>query len=1026
MIDEHTIPAPASPIPSATPPVALQDGGAYPELVGKTGPEFWRSLEELAGTERFQDFLRREYPDQAEKMLEEPERRTVLKLMGASLGLAGLAACTKQPEERILPYAKNPESTTPGVPIYFATAMPWARGSIGLLVENHQGRPTKIEGNELHPASRGASDAFAQSTVLELYDPDRSTTVLKRGRFQSYDDFLTELRAELNVQSAKQGSGLAIVMPTIVSPTLARQMREVREAFPRARIVQWDAIHRDEQKAGAVAAFGKDLAVHCDYAKAKVVLALDSDFLGGGPESVRSARDFAKGRKARKGRTALNRLYVVESSPTPTGMMADHRLPQRSEDVEDFTRLLAKRLGLDVKTADKSSVQLDAWVAAVAKDLQANAGASIVTVGDWQPAVVHHLVAAINEKLGNVGTTVSYLPPVDCLPQEKGHVEALRDLVQEMNAGKVEVLMLLGVNAVYDAPADLDFKAAYAKVPLKVHHGLFLDETGILCEWHVPAAHFLESWGDARAADGTASIVQPLIFPLFGGKSTTEIVNAILNKGTESGYDAVRATWQKERPDAFERNWRRWLHDGVIPETAFATVSATAKSVVAAPTPSPAGIEVVFRPDPTIWDGRFANNGWLQELPKPATKVTWDNTVQMAPALAARMGLATGDVVDVAQGGRTVRGPVWVSPGHADSSITLHLGYGRTRAGQVGNAAGFDVFALRTSAASWKVSGAEISKVGESVKLASTQEHVDYDIVQGEVKKRQILRVRDVEGFAADPHSLDAKDRLHHFGDTDMYKKAVQREIDTMGRPVGEYQWGMVIDLSSCTACGACVTACQAENNIAVVGKDQVLRGREMHWIRIDRYFDGPEANPRIHSQPVPCMHCENAPCEVVCPVGATQHSPEGLNEMVYNRCVGTRYCSNNCPYKVRRFNFLLYSDYVTETLKLQRNPDVTVRSRGVMEKCTYCVQRINQTRITAKREQRKIKDGEIVTACQQVCPSEAITFGDIADPKSAVSQLRAEPHEYGLIEELNTKPRTTYLAKIRNPNPELAALESA
>ncbi|MBL8861894.1 MAG: TAT-variant-translocated molybdopterin oxidoreductase [Planctomycetes bacterium] len=1005
---------------------AARDGGALPELAGKSGPEFWRSLEELSGTERFQDFLRREYPDQAEKLLSEPERRTVLKLMGASLGLAGLAACTKQPEERILPYAKNPESTTPGVPLYFATAMPWARGSIGLLVENHQGRPTKIEGNPDHPASKGATDAFAQAAVLELYDPDRSTAITKRGRTQTYDEFLTELRAELNVQGARQGAGLAIVLPTIVSPTLARQIRELRAAYPQARIVQWDAIHRDEARAGALAAFGKDVVPARAYDKARVVLALDDDFLGGGPEAVRAARDFAPTRRARKGRTDLSRLYVVESAPSVTGTMADHRLPLRAADVEDCARRLAQRLGLDVKTGEATSAKVDRWVDAVAKDLQANAGASIVTTGDWQPAAVHHLVAAINDKLGNVGKTVRYMPPVDCLPQERGQIEALRELAADMQAGKVEALVLLGVNPAYDAPADLDFAAALSKVPFKAHSGLHLDETGIVCEWHVPAAHFLESWGDARAADGTVTIVQPLILPLRGGKSAIELVNAMLGKGGESAYEAVRATWQAEKPEAFEANWRRWLHDGVVPGTAAATVATTLKAVRSEPRPAAAGIEVLFRPDPTIWDGRFANNGWLQELPKPATKITWDNTVQLAPALAARLGLATGDVVEVAVGGRSVRGPVWVSPGQADSSVTLHVGYGRKRAGHVGSAAGFDAFALRTSGAAWMVAGASIHKTGETFAIASTQEHVDYDIVQTEVKKRQILRVRTVDRFAADPHSLDVEDRHHHLGETDFYKKAVQREIATMGRPVGEHQWGMVIDLNACTACGACVTACQAENNIAVVGKDQVLRGREMHWIRIDRYFDGPVDNPRLLNQPVPCMHCENAPCEVVCPVGATQHSPEGLNEMAYNRCVGTRYCSNNCPYKVRRFNFMLYSDYVTETLKLQRNPDVTVRSRGVMEKCTYCVQRINHTRITAKREGRKIREGEIVTACQQACPTEAIVFGDVADQKSAVSRLREEPHEYGLIEEYNTKPRTTYLAKIRNPNPDLAGLESA
>jgi len=1031
MIETH----PTPPVP----PARMPEGAPLPELAGKTGAQFWQSLEELAGTERFQDFLQREYPDQLEKMISAPERRTVLKLMGASLGLMGLSACTKQPEERILPYAKNPESTIPGVPIYFATAMPWHRGSIGILVENHQGRPTKIEGNDQHPASRGATDAFAQGSVLELYDPDRSTTILKRGRLQSFDDFLTELRGELNVQAAKQGSGLAILMPTIVSPTLARQMREARELYPRARLVQWNPIHRDEARAGAIAAFGRDVSAQPDFGRAKVVLSLESDFLGGGPESVAATKDFTKGRRVRKGQTAMSRLYVVESSPSVTGTMADHRLPLRSGDVEPFTRLLAKRLGLDVKTSASApaSPAFEAWVAAVAKDLQAAGGESLVVAGDWQPAVVHHLTAAINARLGNVGQTVRYLPPVDALLQEQGQVEALRDLAAQMQAGSVELLIVLGVNPVYDAPADLAFESALAKVPLKVHHGLHVDETGILCDWHVPSAHFLESWGDARAADGTVSIVQPLILPLYGGKSPVEIANVLLNKGGESGYDAVRVTWQKDRPDGFEASWRRWLHDGIVPDSAFAAISGSAlagttaptgaaQAVTSAPTGAAAGIEVVFRPDPTVWDGRYSNNGWMQELPKPCTKITWDNTVQIAPALADRLGLATCDVVDVKVGARSVRGPVWVSPGHADECVTLHLGYGRWRAGNVGNGAGFDVNPLRTSAAPWKVGGAEIVKTGEVVQIASTQEHVDYDVVQEEVRKRQILRVRKVQDFEADPHSLPAAERHHLPAHTDMYAKAVAREIAEKGRPVGDYQWGMVIDLSTCTACNACITACQAENNISVVGKDQVMRGREMQWIRIDRYFEGPQDNPRLHSQPITCMHCENAPCEVVCPVGATQHSPEGLNEMVYNRCVGTRYCSNNCPYKVRRFNFLLYSDYVTESLKLQRNPDVTIRSRGVMEKCTYCVQRISQAKIASAREGRRIRQGEIVTACQQVCPADAIVFGDVSDPASTVSRQRAEPHEYGLIEELNTKPRTTYLAKIRNPNPELSGLEQA
>ena len=1028
MIESHETPTRPSTAAPATRPMA----GTTPdrpatdvpeELSGKTGSSFWSSLEELSGTERFKDFLAREYPSQLSRFLDLPERRTVLKLMGASLALAGFNSCTRQPEERIVPYAKNPEALIPGQPLYFATAMPWASGAIGLLVENHMGRPTKIEGNEMHPASLGATDSFAQAAVLDLYDPDRGTAVTNRGRVSTWEEFVTALRENLNVQSARQGAGLRVLSTTINSPTLANQVKELLALYPRATWTQYEPVHRDHARAGAVTAFGQDVSVHAQYDQARVVVSFEHDFLCGGPEQVRAARDFTRNRKARGATKAMNRLYVVESSPTSTGAMADHRLSKRSSDVGLVARALAKKLGVDV-AAPELDANTRRFVDALAKDLQAAAGTSILVCGESQPPFVHALVHAMNGKLGNLGKTVQLLPPVECLPQEKSQVEALRDLVADMNAGRVEVLLVIDGNPVFDAPADLGFSAALAKVPFRAHFAAADTETARASDWYVPSAHFLESWSDARAFDGTVSIIQPLIAPLYGSRGVHDLLAVLTNQPGVSAYDQVRNFWQKQKADGFDANWRRWLHDGVIAGTQVAPLSLSVKALSDQPIAPAAGMEVVFRPDPTVWDGRFANNGWLQELPKPITKITWDNTIHLSPRTAEKLGVGVGDVVRVTLGGRKVAGPVWVSPGHADECATVFFGSGRAHCGHVGAGAGFDAYPLRASGAMWSASGATIEKTGDTVKIASTQEHVDYEVVQQEVEKREILRVRSFTAFTADPHSLDAKAREgkpNHPGEKSLYAAAVAGEVERGARLVNENQWGMVIDLSSCTACGACVTACISENNIPVVGKDQILRGREMHWIRIDRYFEGPKEDPRIHHQPIPCMQCENAPCETVCPVGATTHSPEGLNEMTYNRCVGTRYCSNNCPYKVRRFNFLLYSDYATESLKMQRNPDVTVRSRGVMEKCTYCVQRINQARITAKREDRSIRDGEVVTACQQVCPAEAITFGNIQDKNSAVSKLKSEKHNYSLLdEELQTRPRTTFLAKIRNPNPEL------
>jgi molybdopterin-containing oxidoreductase family iron-sulfur binding subunit len=655
----------------------------------------------------------------------------------------------------------------------------------------------------------------------------------------------------------------------------------------------------------------------------------------------------------------------------------------------------------------------------IAHDLYASAGSSVVLAGDHQPPAVHAFVHAINANLGNVGKTVFYSDPVDANPVNQ--TESLKDLVTDMRGGKVDLLVILGGNPAYDSPADLDFADALknGKIPLRVHHGLYQNETAELCQWHVNATHELEAWGDARAYDGTVSIIQPLIAPLYSGKSSLEFVGLLTGQAEATGYDLTRAYWQKQHTGAdFEQFWRKSLHDGWIENTALTPKPLKAETAPVGRVPLPLPLEAIelnIRRDPTIHDGQFSNNGWLQELPKPMTKLTWDNAILIGPKMAGRLQIASKDVVELALNGKKVTGAVWVQAGHPDNSVTVFLGYGRKRAGRVGTACGFDAYPLRTSAAPWFTTGVQLRKTGDTYELASTQGYQSMDTPDG--GHRPLVRETTLEEYRKDPDF--AKEEQPAPGLT-LYKPYPYKEED--------YAWGMAIDLNSCVGCNNCMIACQSENNIAVVGKEQAVIGRHMHWIRVDAYYQGDRDNPKAFFQPVPCMQCENAPCEVVCPVGATNHSSEGLNDMVYNRCVGTRYCSNNCPYKVRRFNFLLFQDWETPQYKMMRNPDVSVRSRGVMEKCTYCVQRINEHKIDAEtasvREGKEIKvsDGELQTACQQSCPAGAIVFGNINDPNSKVSQLKAQTRNYSLLGELNTRPRTTYLAEVSNPNPELKA----
>jgi MoCo/4Fe-4S cofactor protein with predicted Tat translocation signal len=991
---------------------------ARAQIAETKGPEYWRSLEELAGSPEFQEMMHREFPKGASEWLDAVSRRGFLKLMGASLAMAGMTACTKQPLEPIVPYVKQPEELIPGRPLFYATAFTLGGYASPILVESHLYRPTKIEGNEQHPASLGGTDVFAQASILEMYDPDRSQTIAYLGDVRTWGGFLEAMRGPLNAQKAVQGAGIRILTKTVSSPALADQLRSALKLYPQAKWHVYEPVNRDNVLEGAKMAFGQPVETQYRLENADVIVSLDADFLYAGfPGSTRYIHDFASRRNPDAG--TMSRLYVIESTPSSTGAKADHRLPLRAVEIEMFARDLKR-----VWESKSDAVGLAgpgsgaAWarkreymemVSAVARDLKAHSGSSVIIVGDHQPPAVHALAHAINQTLGNAGKTVFYTDPVDANPANQ--IDSIKDLVADMRAGRVDMLFIVGGNPAYDAPADLGFADALknTSIPMRVHLGLYQDETAELCQWHVNEAHYLESWGDARAYDGTVSIVQPLIAPLYGGKSVYELTALLAGQAEATDHEVVQAYWKKQRPGAdFDAFWRKSLHDGWIAGTTFPPKSVNLKSAVSPPSSvsDDKSIEINFRRDPCIYDGCFSNNGWLQELPKPMSKLTWDNPVLIGPAMAARMGLKTEDFVELELDGKKVKAPIWIQAGHPDNSVTVFLGYGRRRAGRAGTGAGFDMYPLRYSATPWFTTGVNITKGGGTYKLASTQGYQTMDTPEG---ARPQVRSASIEEYRKEPAFAKEEEPP---AELTLYKPYPYEKEP--------YAWGMAIDLNACVGCNNCIVACQSENNIAVVGKEQVVIGRHMHWLRVDAYYQGDRDNPKAYFQPVPCMQCENAPCEVVCPVGATVHSSEGLNDMVYNRCVGTRYCSNNCPYKVRRFNFLLFQDWETPQLKMMRNPDVTVRSRGVMEKCTYCIQRITQHRIDSEREDRKIQDGELQTACQQSCPANAITFGNINDPNSRVSTLKAGARNYSLLADLNTRPRTTYLAEIRNPNPEL------
>ena len=968
------------------------------------GPDYWRSLEELAQTDDFKDLVEREFPEHASEWASGVSRRNFLQLMGASLAFGGLTACTIQPAEKIVPYVRAPENVIPGRSKFYATTMPRGGVGTGILVESHMGRPTKIEGNPEHSASLGRSDSVTQASVLNLYDPDRATAVTNAGRISTWGSFLKSLEPALAHQRLKNGAGLCILTETVPSPTLGNQLDNLLKTFPETRWYQYEPDNRDNVRAGAVMAFGEPVNTYYDFKKADVVVTLDADFANSGPGSTRYAYDFASRRDIASGNKTMNRLYAVETTPTATGSIADHRIALGTAEIEQFALSLAQALGVDVTHTEQSDRH--EWLTPLVRDLENHKGASAVVVGAQQSAVVHALAHAINARLGNVGITVHYTAPLES--QSVDQAEGLRNLVADMEAGQIDALLILGGNPAFTSPADLDFAEAMEKVSLRVHLGLLENETSELCHWHIPESHYLESWGDIRAYDGSVSIIQPLIEPLYNSKSIYEVLAVLTEQTGKPVLEILKEYWLNQGVAwEFETFWQRSLHDGVfagsrLPEKTVKLQSAVQVPEDAARQLGEEELELNVRPDPMIGDGRYANNGWLQETPKPISKLTWSNAAFVSPSTAQRLGVANEQVVDLSIDGSSVHAPVWILPGQAANVVTVHIGYGQKKGGRVSNEAGFDAYQLQHSEQAWSRPGLTVIKTFDRKQLACTQDHHS-------MEGRHLVRHGDMDEFHHHPDF--AQHRGHSFpDDLTMYSG-----FDQSG-----YQWGMTIDLNKCIGCNACSVACQSENNIPIVGRDEVLNGREMPWIRVDRYFSGDLDNPDIHHQPIPCQQCENAPCEIVCPVTATSHSEEGLNDMVYNRCVGTRYCSNNCPYKVRRFNFLQYADRDSESLKLQRNPNVTTRSRGVMEKCTYCVQRINAARIDVKKRGDTIVDGQITTACEQSCPTDAIVFGNINEADSRVTKLKKSPLNYGILEDLNTRPRTTYLAKVRNPNPEL------
>ena len=1016
-------------------------------------PTYWKSLAELEQSPEFLELAAREFAAPLDQEPpNSPGRRRFMQIMGASMSLAGLDACRWR-EDKILPLSRRPEGTIPGSSRYFATALELNGNAVGLYASSYDGRPIKIEGNPSHPDSLGAASAYHQATVLGLYDPDRSDSVVTRAggarKLSSWADFSKTLAELLGALRPNGGAGLRILAERSSSPTLAEQKRRLLATFPQAKWTTFEPTAFDGPRAGSVLAFGKAHRSHYAFEAAQVIVTLDADVVHPTfPAGLANARTLTKNRAPDAGE--MNRVYAIESSVTLTGGISDHRLALKSAHIKAVAAFLDAAISAKANplpefgaAQDKPAADFlkDAKVAkfleTVVADLLANIGRSVVVAGQHQPAEVHALVHRLNALLGNVGRTVFYTE--DSNAEELSDVASLKALTDELNAGKVETLLILGGNPVFTAPADLAFGDALAKAKNSIHLSLYEDETSERASWHLPAAHYLESWGDALSWNGTLSIVQPLIAPLHGGKSALEVVAQFAGSADPNPLELVRATHPAELSS--EHGWRKALAAGVVgtgathvePKLNAATKVALTETELSALGGGSGKLELVFSIDPKIVDGRYANNAWLQELPESMTKLTWDNAVFISPRTAKELGVNDADSVTVSIGNRQLTLLALIAPGHADGSLKITLGHGRTSAGHVGglvseniDPVGANAYALRSIEGYEIATGVSVQSHGTvSYRVSSTQDiYTVGEIGQQGTQERlpELVREGTLEELKKDPKFVE--EIVEHNPLLSLWVPPVSYD---------GHKWGMSIDLNKCIGCSACVTACQAENNIPVVGKVNVAKGREMLWLRVDRYYKGEPEDAEVSFQPIPCQQCENAPCEQVCPVGATMHSHEGLNDMVYNRCIGTRYCSNNCPYKVRRFNYFNYNvdtigitpytptdDPKAKVKAMVFNPEVTVRSRGVMEKCTFCVQRIQNVKIKAKNVKRPIEDGEIKTACQQTCPTGAIVFGDLNDGKAQVTALQKLPRSYALLGELNNKPRVQYLARIKNPNPAL------